>query len=41
MCKLGNMDRQELIEARGRLEAFLEPLLAVMGRSERRRWGAF
>lgn len=35
------MDRQELIEASGRPEAFLEPLLAVMGRSGRRRWGAF
>lgn len=35
------MDREELLEARGRLEAFLEPLLPMLGRSERRRWGAF
>jgi len=34
------MDKQELLEARGRLEAFLEPLLLMLGRSERRRWGA-
>lgn len=37
---MGVMDRQELLEARGRLEAFLEPLLLRLGRSERRRWGA-
>jgi len=37
---MGSMDRQELLEARGRLEAFLEPLLLMLGRSERRRWGA-
>lgn len=35
------MDREELLEARGRLEAFLKPLLPLLGRSERRRWGAF
>ena len=35
------MDREDLIEARGRLEAFLKPLLPLLGRSERRRWGAF
>lgn len=35
------MDREELIEARGRLEAFLKPLLPLLGRAERRRWGAF
>ncbi len=35
------MDREELLEARGRLEAFLEPLLPLLGRSERCRWGAF
>jgi len=35
------MDRNELLEARGRLEAFVEPLLPLLGRSERRRWGAF
>ena len=35
------MDRNELLEARGRLEAFMEPLLPLLGRSERRRWGAF
>jgi len=38
---MGNMDREELIEARGRLEAFLKPLLPLLGRAERRRWGAF
>jgi len=37
---MGSMDKQELLEARGRLEAFLEPLLLMLGRSERRRWGA-
>ena len=37
---MGVMDKQELLEARGRLEAFLEPLLLMLGRSERRRWGA-
>lgn len=40
MCKHGGMDKQELLEARGRLEAFLEPLLLMLGRSERRRWGS-
>jgi len=35
------MDREELIEARGRLEAFLKPLLPMLGRAERRRLGAF
>lgn len=35
------MNRDELLEARGRLEAFLESILRVLGRSERRRWGAF
>ena len=35
------MDREELLEARGRLEAFLELLLPLLGRSERCRWGAF
>jgi SRSO17 transposase len=35
------MDKSELIEARGRLESFLEPLLPLLGRSERRRWGVF
>ncbi len=28
-------------EARHRFVAFLEPLLPLMGRSERRKWGAF
>lgn len=35
------MNKKELREARGRLTAFLEPLLPLMGRLERRRWGAF
>jgi SRSO17 transposase len=35
------MEREDLIEARGHLEAFLKPLLPLLGRSERRRWGAF
>jgi SRSO17 transposase len=35
------MNQEELMEARGRLEAFLQPLLPLLGRSERRRWGAF
>ncbi|MDP1760038.1 MAG: IS701 family transposase [Candidatus Woesebacteria bacterium] len=35
------MNRDELLEARGRLEAFVQPLWPLMGRSERRRWGAF
>ena len=35
------MDKSELMEARGRLESFLEPLLPLLGRSERRRWGVF
>lgn len=35
------MDKNELKEARGRLEAFLGPLLPLFGRLERRKWGAF
>lgn len=35
------MDKENLIEARGRLEAFLKPLLPLLGRAERRHWGAF
>ncbi len=35
------MDKKTLLEARSRLETFLEPLLPLMGRLERRRWGAF
>ncbi len=35
------MNRDELLEARSRLEAFLQPLLPLLGRSERRHWGAF
>lgn len=35
------MDKKELVEARSRLESFLEPLLRLMGRQERRQWGAF
>ena len=35
------MDKSELMEARGRLESFIEPLLPLLGRSERRLWGAF
>ena len=35
------MDKKALQEARGRLEAFVEPLLPLLGRSERRRWGTF
>jgi len=35
------MDTTELQEARDRLEAFLEPLLPLFGRLERRRWGSF
>lgn len=34
------MNREELLEARGRLEAFLQPLLPLLGRAERRRHGA-
>jgi SRSO17 transposase len=40
-CHDGFMDKRELVEARARLESFLEPLLHLMGRRERRRWGAF
>lgn len=40
-CDDGFMDKTELVEARARLESFLEPLLHLMGRQERRRWGAF
>jgi len=35
------MDEKRLIEARYRLESFLEPLLPLMGRQERRHWGGF
>lgn len=35
------MRQEELREARCRFESFLEPLLPLMGRSERRKWGAF
>lgn len=35
------MDKSELMEARGRLESFIEPLLPLLGRSERRLWGGF
>jgi len=35
------MDRKALVEARARFEAFLKPLLATVGRLERRRHGAF
>lgn len=35
------MKKEDLLEARSRLEAFLKPILPVFGRSERRRWGAF
>jgi len=35
------MRQEELREARCRFEAFLEPLLPLMGRSERRKWGSF
>ena len=35
------MRQEELREARCRFEGFLEPLLPLMGRSERRKWGAF
>ncbi|MEW6217712.1 MAG: IS701 family transposase [Candidatus Bipolaricaulota bacterium] len=35
------MNKQALCEARGRLEAFVDPLLPFLGRLERRRWGAF
>jgi SRSO17 transposase len=34
------MNRKELAEARHRLEAFADPLLTLLGRSERQRWGA-
>lgn len=34
------MKRRELVEARYRLESFADPLLAVLGRAERRRCGA-
>ena len=33
------MRQEELREARCRFERFLEPLLPLMGRSERRKWG--
>ncbi len=36
LCDHGRMDREDLIEARGRLEAFLKPLLPLLGRAERR-----
>ena len=35
------MNSKELREARGRLEAFVDPLLPLLGRTERRHWGAF
>ena len=35
------MKKEDLLEARSRLEAFLKSILPVFGRSERRRWGAF
>jgi len=35
------MDTEALREVRSRLEAFVEPLLPLLGRAERRRWGAF
>ena len=35
------MNSKELREARGRLEAFVDPLLPLLGRAERRHWGAF
>jgi len=35
------MNKEALCEARGRLEAFVDPLLPLLGRLERRRWGAF
>jgi SRSO17 transposase len=35
------MDQMGLCTARGRLEAFVDPLLPLLGRVERRRWGAF
>ncbi|MDP2858430.1 MAG: IS701 family transposase [Bacillota bacterium] len=40
MPNLGSMNKRELIEARYRLESFVDPLLATLGRTERRRWGA-
>ncbi len=41
MCHNVGMRAQELREAKDRFEAFLEPLLPLMGRLERRSWGAF
>ena len=35
------MDSNDLVAARGRLEAFVDPLLPLLGRLERRCWGAF
>ncbi len=35
------MNKTELREARGRLTAFLESILPLMGRLERRQWGSF
>lgn len=35
------MKKEDLLEARSRLEAFLKSILPVFGRSERRRWAAF
>ena len=40
-CYHEGMDKKTLQETRGRLEAFVEPLLPLLGRSERRQWGAF
>lgn len=35
------MDRKELYAARNRLEAFVGPLVPLLGRADRRRWGVF
>ena len=40
-ASLGRMHKEELPEARGRREAFLELLLPLLDRSDRCRWGAF
>jgi len=37
---MGCMNKEEILEARGRLEAFLQPLLPLLGRAERRRYGS-
>jgi SRSO17 transposase len=41
LCYDYSMRQEELREARCRFEAFLDPLLPLMGRSERRKWGGF